>query len=108
MDGIASNLACPGTECQGNLHTYALTIDRSVTPEIMSWSVDGTKYHTITETQLGTAIWAQTVQHGHFILLNLAMGGAFPNKVHGAATPLNSTVSGASLSIDYIAVYNSA
>ncbi|CAG8976349.1 hypothetical protein HYALB_00006121 [Hymenoscyphus albidus] len=107
MDGLGKNLQCPGKPCQGNLHTYTLTVDRSVTPETMTWSVDGQKYHSITEQELGAQLWTQTVQHGHFILLNLAMGGAFPNKVHGADTPLPGTVSGKSLNIDYVAVYNS-
>ncbi|KAH8683349.1 beta-glucanase [Tricladium varicosporioides] len=105
-DGLSNNLQCPGTPCQGNFHTYTLEVDRSVTPETLKWMADERVFHTITETQLGSTIWAQAVHQGHFILVNLAMGGAFPNNQHGSATPLVGTVSGKPLKVEYVAVYN--
>ena len=42
---------------------------------------------------------------GYFILLNVAMGGAFPNGVAGAGTPTGATVSGRPMLVDYVAVY---
>lgn len=88
-------------------HTYTVEIDRKANPETLTWSVDGVKYQTVTEAQLGTATWAQTVHHGHFLLLNLAIGGAFPDAIYGSATPISQTVSGYSLYVDWVAVYNS-
>jgi beta-glucanase (GH16 family) len=105
--GISSNIACPGTSCQGNFHVYSFVVDRTVTPETLQWSVDGQIYQTVTETQVGTDVWTQVVHSGHFILLNMAIGGSFPNRVYGGTTPLDSTVSGMSMLVDYVAVYNS-
>lgn len=52
---------------------------------------------------------AQIAHRGHFLLMNLAIGGSFPNKDYGAdATPLETTASGGVYEAEYIAVYNSA
>lgn len=52
---------------------------------------------------------AQIAHKGHFVLMNLAIGGSFPNKDYGAdATPLESTASGGVYQAEYVAVYNSA
>ncbi len=42
---------------------------------------------------------------GYFLLLNVAMGGSFPNAVAGYTTPTASTVSGRPMVVDYVAVY---
>jgi hypothetical protein len=42
---------------------------------------------------------------GYFILLNVAMGGAFPNGVAGVGTPTASTASGVPMRVDYVAVW---
>ncbi|KAF2133617.1 glycoside hydrolase family 16 protein [Dothidotthia symphoricarpi CBS 119687] len=106
-NGIGSTSSCSGSSCKGYYHTYSIDVDRSSSPEKLTWSVDGVAYQTVTKTQLGATAWAATVQHGHFLLLNLAMGGAFPNAVQGSATPTSKTVSGYSLWVDWVAVYNS-
>ncbi|KAF5674699.1 carbohydrate binding family 6 [Fusarium denticulatum] len=71
--GLASSRACPGTSCAGNFHTHTVEVDGSMHPE--------------TE---------QTIHRPHFILLNLAIGGGFPDGVFGGQTPLETTVSGGS------------
>jgi hypothetical protein len=48
--------------------------------------------------------WADATDHGHFILLNLAMGGAFPNAIAGFNTPTDATEPGGSLVVDYVSV----
>ena len=106
-DGLPGNIQCPGTPCQGNWHVYSIEVDRTSTPEKLTWSVDGTNFHTVTQNDIGAATWAQAVQHGHFILLNLAIGGAFPNNNSGRQTPVAGTVPGVPLYADWIAVYNS-
>src|SRR6185437_14511980 len=40
-----------------------------------------------------------------FIILDLAMGGAFPNAICNCSSPSSSTSSGASMSVGYVAVY---
>ncbi|KAK0125660.1 hypothetical protein ONS95_000337 [Cadophora gregata] len=107
-NGISSKSPCgSGAPCQGNFHTFAVVVDRSVSPETLSWEVDGTTYQTVTETQLGSELWATTVHHGHFILLNLAIGGSFPNNVQGSTTPIEATRPGVPMRVEYVAVYNS-
>ncbi|MEU8918740.1 hypothetical protein [Streptomyces nigrescens] len=48
--------------------------------------------------------WARATHHGHFLLLNLAMGGAFPDGAAGFATPTDATRPGGSLLVDHVAV----
>jgi len=107
-NGISANSPCGnGTACQGNFHTFAIVVDRTASPEKISWEVDGTTYQTITETQLGSELWATTVHGGCFILLNLAIGGSFPNNVLGSTTPIEATRPGVPMRVEYVAVYNS-
>jgi beta-glucanase (GH16 family) len=105
--GLLANRRCPGSPCQGNWHVYTIEVDRSCKPEKLTWSVDGICYHTITEDDIGEETWAQAVHHGHFLLLNVAIGGAFPNGNRNSTTPIPATVPGVPLYADWIAVYNS-
>ncbi|KAJ4312493.1 hypothetical protein N0V84_009897 [Fusarium piperis] len=91
---------------RGNFHTYTLEVDRTQTLEAVRWFVDGILFWQIVSTDLPANVWAQSVHNPHFILLNLAIGGAFPNNNYGSATPLASTVSSATLQAEYVAVYN--
>ncbi|KAG4439726.1 hypothetical protein IFR05_004804 [Cadophora sp. M221] len=107
-NGISANSPCGnGTKCQGNFHTFAIVVDRSVSPEKITWEVDGKIYQTVTETQLGSELWATTVHGGCFILMNLAIGGSFPNNVLGSTTPIEATRPGVPMRAEYVAVYNS-
>ncbi|KAL6704380.1 hypothetical protein ACN47E_008232 [Coniothyrium glycines] len=105
--GLGRTSECPESSCQGNWHVYSFEVDRSSTPEKLTWSVDGKSYHNVTENDLGASTWADTVHKGHFILLNVAMGGSFPNGVRGSPTPTSDTVSGVPMYVDWVAVYNS-
>lgn len=108
MDGLPGNLTCPNSPCQGNFHTYTLEIDRSKSPEVMTWSVDDNEYHSVSQDAVGDDnVWNQAIHSEQFMLLNVAIGGAFPNKMYGSNTPVDSTVSGKPMLVDYVAVYNS-
>ena len=96
--------ACGG--CQTGYHTYAVQIDRSVSPEQIRWYLDGTNYFTLSADRVDAATWANAVDHPFFIIFDLAMGGGFPDAFGGG--PNASTVSGGRLNIDYVAVYNKA
>jgi beta-glucanase (GH16 family) len=98
--------ACSG--CQTGFHTYAVQIDRSVSPEQIRWYLDGNNYFTVNANQVDATTWANAVDHPFFILYDLAMGGAFPNAVCGCTSPTTATASGGQMSIDYVAVYNKA
>jgi hypothetical protein len=101
--GIGSGeRACSG--CQTGYHTYAVQIDRSVSPEQIRWYLDGNNYFTVNSTQVPAATWTAAVDHPFFIIYDLAMGGGFPDAFGGG--PNAATVSGGQMNIDYVAVYN--
>jgi beta-glucanase (GH16 family) len=101
--GIGSGeRACPG--CQTSYHTYAVQIDRSVSPEQIRWYLDGANYFTLSATRVDATTWANAVDHPFFIIYDLAMGGGFPDAFGGG--PNAATVSGGQMNIDYVAVYN--
>jgi hypothetical protein len=104
--GLGAKLACPGATCQSAFHTYAFEWDRTVTPNVLRWYVDGRQFHSVSQSQVGDSYWTSMTAHdGYHILLNVAMGGAFPNAVEGSATPTAATVSGRPMLVDYVAVY---
>ncbi|MDQ0936889.1 glycoside hydrolase family 16 protein [Streptomyces turgidiscabies] len=103
--GIGSTTSCAGTTCQAGFHTYRMEWDRSVSPEAIRFSVDGTNYHTVTANQVDATTWANATNHGFFIILNVAMGGAFPAAFGGG--PDAGTVSGRPMVVDYVQVLRS-
>lgn len=104
--GLGASRACPGSTCQSAFHTYRFEWDRTVNPEQLRWYVDGQQYHSVSESQLGATTWSNMTSHsGYFILLNVAMGGAFPNALAGMTTPTGSTASGVPMLVDYVAVW---
>ncbi|MER7458618.1 glycoside hydrolase family 16 protein [Micromonospora sp. NPDC126480] len=107
FNGLGASRACPGSTCQSAFHTYRFEWDTSVSPQQLRWYVDGQVYHTVTQSQVGEPYWTQMTSHaGYFLLLNVAMGGGFPNGVAGFTTPTASTVPGHPMIVDYVAVYS--
>ncbi|WBB92537.1 carbohydrate-binding protein [Verrucosispora sp. WMMC514] len=107
FNGIGASRACPGSTCQSAFHTYRFEWDASVSPQQLRWYVDGQLYHTVSQSRIGEPYWSQMTSHaGYFLLLNVAMGGAFPNGVAGSATPTSATVPGRPMLVDYVAVYS--
>ena len=105
FDAIGNSTVCPGSPCQATLHTYRLEWDRSVTPNQLRWYVDGELYHTVTENQVNEPTWTATTSHeGYFILLNVAVGGGFPDGVAGHPTPTERTVPGTPMVVDHVTV----
>jgi beta-glucanase (GH16 family) len=103
--GIGSGLrACSG--CQSGFHTYTMILNRTNTAaESITFYLDGTSYFTATEAQIGTSTWQAAFDHNLSILLDLAMGGGFPNGVCGCTTPTSATTSGGTMSVAYVAAY---
>ena len=107
-NGIGAGRACPGSACQSAMHTYRFEWDRSVTPNQLRWYVDGRLYHTVSQSRFDAGTWdAMTGHGGYFLLLNVAMGGAFPDGVAGFGTPTAATVPGHPMIVDYVAVWQS-
>ncbi len=106
-NGIGASRSCPNSACPGAFHTYTFEWDRSVSPETLRWYVDGVQYHSVNSSQMDAATWANATHHAHFILLNVAMGGGFPNGVSGTSTPTSATASGHPMLVDYVTVQSS-
>lgn len=103
--GLGANRACPGSSCQSAFHTYRFEWDRSVSPNELRWYVDEQLFHSLRQNQFDTATWSNMTEHaGYFILLNVAIGGAFPDAL-GGRTPTAETVPGRPMLVDYVAVW---
>ncbi|WP_433269438.1 carbohydrate-binding protein [Actinosynnema sp. CS-041913] len=103
--GLGNSRACPGASCQSAFHTYRFEWDESVSPKQLRWYVDGQQFHAVSENQFDAGTWRNMTSHaGYFLLLNLAIGGAFPDALAGSRTPTAATVPGHSLVVDYVSV----
>jgi beta-glucanase (GH16 family) len=104
-NGIGSGLtSCGG--CQGGFHTYTMILNRTNTSnESITFYLDGNQYFSVSESQVGTSTWQAAFDHNLSVLLDLAMGGGFPNGVCGCTTPTSSTSSGGTMSVAYVAAY---
>ncbi|MEI5519291.1 glycoside hydrolase family 16 protein [Streptomyces brasiliscabiei] len=104
--GIGNSVACPNTTCQSGFHTYTMEWDRSVTPETIRFLVDGTQFHSVNANQVDATTWTNATNHGFFIILNVAMGGAFPDAFGGGLD--GDTRSGVPMVVDYVQVLSAA
>ena len=79
--GISNGgVACPNTACQGNFHTYSFVWDRTGAVEQLRWYTDDQLTHTVSQSQVPADTWTQMTSHaGYFMILNVAVGGAFPD-----------------------------
>jgi beta-glucanase (GH16 family) len=107
-DGVGSGLtSCGG--CQGGYRTYSMILNRTnPSDESVTFYLDGNKYFSVSESQVGTSTWQAAFDHNLSIILDLAMGGSFPDGQCGCTTPGSSTTSGASMSVAYVAAYTTS
>jgi len=101
-------IACPNTAstCQTGYHTYSVIVNRTNTSaETLEFLMDGTVESTITEASVGTAAWQAAIDHGFFIIFDLAMGGNYPDPLCNCTAPTSATTSGGTMSVQYVAVY---
>jgi len=107
-DGIGSGLTgCSG--CQGGYHTYTMILNRTNTSaESITFYLDGNEYFSVSESQVGTSTWQAAYDHNLSIILDLAMGGAYPNGVCGCTSPTSSTASGGTMRVAYVAAYSTS
>jgi hypothetical protein len=107
--GLGNSVACPGSTCQSGFHTYTFEWDRSVSPNVLRWYVDGTQFHSVSQSSVDATTWSNMTDHaGYFILLNVAMGGAFPDAIQGSVTPTSATEPGHPMLVDYVGVWTKA
>jgi hypothetical protein len=104
-DGIGSGLqSCSG--CQTGYNTYTIIINRTNTSaESVTWYLNGNQFFQVKESQVPVATWQAAIDHNFSIIFDLAMGGGYPNGVCGCTTPTSATSSGASMSVAYVAAY---
>src|SRR5262249_54967159 len=58
------------------------------------------------QNQVDAGTWNNMTGHaGYFILLNVAMGGSFPNGVAGTGTPTAATANAVPMVVDYVAAW---
>lgn len=103
--GLTSGLQpCPG--CQARYDTYSVIVNRTrAGDESMTWYLNGRAYHSVTERQVGAGTWQTAVDHGFFLILDVAIGGGYPDGVCGCTTPTASTSSDAAMAVRSVAVY---
>jgi Ricin-type beta-trefoil lectin domain/Glycosyl hydrolases family 16 len=107
-NGIGSGLtSCSG--CQGGYHTYSMILNRTnPSNESVTYYLDGNQYFSVSESAVGTATWQAAFDHNLSIILDLAMGGGFPNGVCGCTSPASATTSGGTMSVAYVAAYSTS
>jgi beta-glucanase (GH16 family) len=102
--GLGSGLRdCPG--CQQDFHTYSVIIDRrNAGNEQIRWYLDGRQFFSVSESRIGQAAWTAAVDHDFSILLNVAVGGGFPDAQCRCTTPDNQTSSEGTMVVQYVKV----
>jgi len=102
--GLGSGLQ-PCAGCQIGYHAYSVVVNRTNTSsESITWYLDGRAYFTASENQVGAAAWKAAVDHEFFLILDVAIGGGFPDAVCGCTTPTTSTTSGAAIGVQSVTV----
>lgn len=99
--------SCPG--CQQGYHTYSVIVDRRDTAhQEVRWYLDGRQFFSVSESRVGAAAWQSALGRGFAIILDLAMGGFYPDAICHCTAPATSTTSGASMSVQYVTVYQAS
>ena len=117
MNGLGSTAAMS----RGVWHVVAVEIDRSRggtgrddwKAEKLVWFVDERQTWSLTGATVGNATaWATLARSPKFLLLNVAVGGAFPDAVAGGKTPTAKTPTaktlggaGAAMEVRHVAVF---
>ena len=104
-DGIGSGLlSCSG--CQTGYNTYTMILNRTNTSdESITFYLNGNQTFSVSESQVGTSTWQAAYDHNMSIIFDLAMGGGYPDGVCGCTAPTSSTSSGGTMSVAYVAAY---
>jgi beta-glucanase (GH16 family) len=105
LTGLGSGLqACAG--CQQGFHTYTVIVDRRhAGAEQIRWYLDGHEFFSIDESQVGQAAWTTAVDHGFSILLDVAVGGRYPDNQCQCTSPSNQTSSEGMMVVHYVRVF---
>lgn len=104
-NGLGTDLRpCPG--CQRSFHTYGVIVDRSRPgDESIHWFLDHRQFFSLNERRVGRAAWNHAMKGGFSVLLDVAMGGDYPNSECACHTPTASTTSGGTMTVQYVSVF---
>jgi beta-glucanase (GH16 family) len=103
--GLSSHLR-PCSQCQDGFHTYSVIVDlRNPDDGQIRWYLDGSEFFSVQETEVGTGAWNEAIDHGFWIILDLAMGGSYPDDTCHCSAPDSVTSSGGTMRIRNVAVY---
>ena len=105
--GLGSGrLPCPG--CQTGFHTYSVIIDRrNEADQQISWYFDGRKFFSVSEDTVGKKAWTRAIDHGLTIILDVAVGGSYPDIVCQCVSPNARTSSGGTMTVRNLGVSES-
>lgn len=108
-DGISSTTNIT----RGVFNTYGFEIDRTAgdwEEETLTWFLNGEQqFQVVGETVGDESAWSALAHGGHFLLLNVAVGGTVPDvwSLDGESTPSGETRGGvgAAMEVDYVGVW---
>jgi beta-glucanase (GH16 family) len=103
--GLGSGLrTCAG--CGQGFHTYSVIIDRrGAGHEQIRWYLDGHQFYSLSEDKIGPDAWSAGVDSAKSILLNVSIGGAFPDAQCQCTTPDAQTSSQGTMTVQYVKVF---
>jgi beta-glucanase (GH16 family) len=105
--GLSSGMQ-PCSGCLTGFHTYSVIVDRRDPGDgQIRWYLDGRQFFSVSESQLGAATWDSAVDHGFSIILDLAIGGQYPDQQCRCTTPDSYTTSYGAMLVRSLAVYQS-
>ncbi|MFJ3963263.1 acyltransferase family protein [Streptomyces sp. NPDC090036] len=90
----------PCSGCRTAFHSYAVEVDLTPGAEEVRWSLDGRVYHRVTAGRMDPATWKAAVEHGLFLILNVAVGGSLPLADGADAGP--ATEPGHAMRVDHV------
>jgi beta-glucanase (GH16 family) len=103
--GLGSGLI-PCAGCETAFHTYTVVVDRrNEADQQIRWYLDDREIFGLSESKVGEAAWREAVDHGFSIILDVAIGGSYPDLQCHCHTPLPDTSSGAAMTVRYVDVY---
>lgn len=105
LPGLGTGLLpCP--ECQTRYNVYSIVIDRRIASnQSVTWYLNGHKFFSVSERSIGATDWVKAVDHGFWIILDLAIGGQYPEGKCNCTAPNAETTSGGTMSVRDLAVY---
>ncbi|MFD9369399.1 SGNH hydrolase domain-containing protein [Streptomyces sp. NPDC060020] len=92
----------PCSGCRTAFHSYAVEVDLAPGAEEVRWYLDGRVYHRVTAARMDAGTWQRAVDHGLFLILNVAVGGNLPRADGGTVGP--ATEPGHAMRVDHVTV----